>query len=79
MSAEDSTIEFLGDGDWKFGARGAGKINHFLFPGCRDVHPSVPIVTSSMIVFLITGLETMEVANQGLLFLELSANVNPSI
>lgn len=35
--------------------------------------------SSSMIVFLITGQETMEVANQGLLPLELSANVDPSI
>lgn len=83
MSAEDSTIEFLGDGEWKFGARGAGKINHtpatfkhFLFPGCHEVHPFVPIVASSMIVFLVTGLETMEVANQGLLSLELSFHLN---
>ena len=86
MSAEDSTIEFLVDGDWNFGDRGAGKINqtpatfkYFLLPSYLEVQPSVPIVTSYMIVFLITGLETMEVVNQGLLSLELSANVNPSI
>ena len=86
MSAEDSNIEVLVDRDWNFGDREAGKMNqtpatfkYFLLPCCCEVHPSVPIATSYMIVFLITGLETMEVVNQGLLSLELSANVNPSI